>query len=219
MFRRFLPLLLLAAAPARADEQAWTALIAQGPVSGRLVTWLEVQPRFRFDPAEPTQLLLRPAIGAQLNSHTSLLFGYAYSETFPEGRPSAREHRLWQQLQTRLAGVQDRAVLVARTRLEERFSESRPDDGLRLRQMLRGQYWLGDAGWSVIGTSEVFVGLNSTSWGQRAGLDQWRNFIAVGVPLSKRLTLEAGYLNQWLPRPGADTANNVISLNLFVRIG
>jgi hypothetical protein len=39
------------------------------------------------------------------------------------------------------------------------------------------------------------------------------------VPLSKRVTLEAGYLNQWLIRPGQDRDNNVISVSLFYRLG
>ena len=141
------------------------------------------------------------------------------SEGYPENRPTVTEHRIWQQVQTRLAGTPNKAVLVSRTRLEERFVENQPDDGVRLRQMLRGQYWIGEGGWSLVGQSEVFIGLNSTSWGQQSGVDQWRNFIGVGVPLSKRFTLEAGYLNQWLVRPGADIDNNIISVSLFYRIG
>ena len=220
MFRRLLPLLLLATAvPARANDQAWLAFIAQGPVSGKLITWLEVQPRFSLDPARPTQLLLRPALGAQINPKTSFLFGYALQEGYPENRPTVTEHRIWQQLQTRLAGTPGKATLTSRTRLEERFVENQPDDGVRVRQMLRGQYWLVEGGWSLVGQSEVFIGLNSTSWGQQSGVDQWRNYIGVGVPLSKRFTLEAGYLNQWLLRPGADIDNNIISVSLFYRIG
>lgn len=219
MFRRLLPLLLLAATPAQANDLAWVSFIAQGPVSGKLITWLEVQPRFSLDPARPTQLLLRPALGVQINPKTTFLFGYLYQEGYPEDRPTVAEHRVWQQLQTRLAGTPNKAVLVSRTRLEERFVENQPDDGVRLRQMLRGQVWVSGGSWSVIGQSEAFFGLNSTDWGQPAGVDQWRNFIGVGVPLSKRFTLEAGYLNQWLIRPGADINNNVISVSLFYRIG
>ena len=219
MIRLFLPLLLLAATPARANDLAWVAFIAQGPVSGKLITWLEVQPRFSLDPARPNQLLLRPAVGAQINPKTSFLFGYVHAEAFPENRPSVTEHRIWQQLQTRLAGTPNKAVLVSRTRMEERFVEDQSDHGVRVRQMLRGQYWIGEGGWSLVGQSEVFIGLNSTSWGQQSGVDQWRNYIGVGVPLSKRFTLEAGYLNQWLMRPGADIDNNIISVSLFYRIG
>jgi len=67
--------------------------------------------------------------------------------------------------------------------------------------------------------SEAFVGLDSTRWGQRAGVEQVRNFIGLGKPLSDRLTLEAGYLNQRLIRPGPDASNHVLNINLFYRIG
>jgi hypothetical protein len=219
LFRTAVPLLLLAATPAAADEQAWVSLIAQGPVSGKLITWLEVQPRFSLNPAQPRALLLRPALGAQINDRTTFLFGYLNQENFPENRPSVREHRIWQQIQTRLAGTPGKAVLVSRTRMEERFVEGSEDHGLRLRQMLRGQLWSPDGKLSLVGTSEAFFGLNSTRWGQLAGVDQWRNFIGVGVPVSKHFTIEAGYLNQWLIRPTADISNNIISVSLFYRIG
>lgn len=215
---RFL-LMLLLAVPAAANDEAWVAGIAQGPVRGRLVTWLEVQPRFTLDPARASQMILRPALGIQLDPATSLLLGYAFVESYPEGRSHIREHRAWQQLQTRLAGTPNRAVLVSRTRLEQRFVEGQGDDAMRLRQFLRGQIWVGSRGLSVIGVSEAFIGLEATPWGQRSGLEQWRNFVGLGVPLSNRLTLEAGYLNQRLIRPGADASNHKLNINLFYRLG
>jgi len=216
---RFL-LLLLLATPALAEEQVWVAGIAQGPVSdkalgGRLVTWLEVQPRFA---GSADTLILRPALGVQLNPAVQLLLGYALVDTYPDAAPRRREHRIWQQALVRLAGTPGKAVLMSRTRLEQRFVEGQTDDAMRLRQFLRGQYWLSEK-WSVIGISEAFVGLESTAWGQRAGLEQMRNFIAVGHPLTDRLTLEAGYLNQRIVRPGPDASNHVLNINLFYRIG
>jgi hypothetical protein len=212
-------LLLAAAAPAHADDLVWTSAIAQGPISGKLITWLEVQPRFDIDPQRTAQVILRPAIGAQINPGTTVLFGYYYGETFPENRATVHEHRIWQQVQTRLAGTPNKAVLVSRTRLEQRFVVGNDDSAMRLRQFLRGQVWVGDDGLSLIGVSEAFFGLESTSWGQNAGVDQLRNFVGVGVPLSPRFTLEAGYLNQWLIRPGQDRNNNVLSISLFYRLG
>jgi hypothetical protein len=212
-------LLLLAAAPARADDQLWLQGVAQGPINGKLITWLEVQPRFSLDPLRTTQFFVRPAIGVQVNPGTSLLFGYMYAESYPEGRPAVQEHRIWQQALIRLAGTPKKAVLMSRTRLEERFVVGNDDSALRLRQFLRGQVWVGDDGWSLIAVSEAFFGFESTSWGQNAGFEQMRNFFGVGVPLSKRVTLEAGYLNQWLIRPGQDRDNNVISVSLFYRLG
>ena len=53
----------LATAPAQAEEYLWLQAVAQGPVSGRIVTWLEVQQRFS---ASTDVTLLRPAIGVTL---------------------------------------------------------------------------------------------------------------------------------------------------------
>lgn len=211
-------MMLLLAAPALADEQAWLAGIATGPVQGKLVTWLEVQPRLTDGAGRLGQTILRPAVGVQIDPATQLLLGYAFIESYPDGLPARREHRLWQQALVRLAGTPGKAVLVSRTRLEQRFPEGSDETGWRLRQFLRGQVWL-DERWSLIGISEAFVGLNRTEWGQPARLDQVRNFAGFGRPLSKRLTLEAGYLNQRIVRGGPDATNHVLNVNLFYRLG
>ena len=220
IMRSLVFMLLLAAAPSQAEEALWFAGIAQGPVKGKLVTWLEVQPRAA---GSADNLILRPALGVQLNPAVQLLAGYALIETYPDGAALRREHRAWQQALVRVAGLPGRAVLMSRTRLEQRFPEGTDEEGWRLRQFLRGQVWLGDnsdnRGWSLIGVSEAFVGLDSTRWGQRAGVEQLRTFIGVGKPLDARLTLEAGYLNQRLIRPGPDASNHVLNINLFYRIG
>lgn len=210
--------ILSLAVPAHADEQVWLAGIAQGPIKGKLITWIEVQPRFTDGGDRLGQTILRPAVGVQLNPAATLLLGYAFVESNPDGLPARREHRTWQQAQVRLAGTPGKAVLVSRTRLEQRFLEGADEDGWRLRQFLRGQYWLSEK-WSLIGVSEAFVGLDSTRWGQRSGLEQVRNFAAVGHAITPRITLEAGYLNQRLVRPGADGTNHVLNLNLFYRLG
>ncbi len=206
---------LLAACPAAADEALWMTAVAQGPVKGRLVTWLEVQPRLSDS---SNQFIIRPALGVQLNPRVQLLAGYQYQLTDPDSRDAVNEHRLWQQALVRLAGTPGKAVLISRSRLEQRFVVGESDDAMRFRQFLRGQVWL-DARWSLIGVSEVFVGLESTSWGQRSGPEQLRNFIGFGRALSPRLTLEGGYLNQRFVQPGQDRANDVVNIALFYRIG
>ncbi len=179
------------------------------------MTWLEVQPRFT---GSADNLILRPALGVQINPKVQLLLGYALIDTYPDAAARRREHRIWQQALVRLAGEPGKAMLLSRTRLEQRLVEGQSDDAMRLRQFLRGQYWF-DKKWSVIGVSEAFIGLESTAWGQRAGLEQVRSFAGVGHAFTDRLTLEAGYLNQRIVRSGPDTANHVLNLNLFYRIG
>lgn len=211
--------LLLAglATPALADDQVWLAGIVEGPIAGKLVTWVDVQARMTDGAGRLGQTIVRPSLGYAPRPGTSLLFGYGYFETDVTGRPTQREHRLWQQAQFRVIGTPGKAVLVSRTRLEQRFVEGADDTGWRLRQFTRGQYWVG-SGWSMIAFNETFVGLNRTDWGQNSSLNQLRNFGGVGKALTPELALEAGYLNQRLVRPGPDTTNHIASISLFYRL-
>jgi hypothetical protein len=220
MFRSPRPaglLLALAAfaVPAHAEEGLWLQAVAQGPVSGKLVTWLEVQQRYS---ASTDITILRPAIGVQLNPRVQLLAGYQYQLNDRQDRPDIREHRLWQQALIRLAGKPGKAVLFSRTRLEQRFIENQGDDTMRVRQFVRGQVWL-DERWSLIGTGEGFIGLEDTSWGQREGLEQTRLFAGAGYAITPRLTLEAGLQDQRLIREGPDRTNRTVNISLFYRIG
>lgn len=89
--------------------------------------------------------------------------------------------------------------------------------GWRLRQQLRATAPLSGKT-RAVGWTEAFISMDDTSWGQRSGLDQWRNFVGVSVPMSKAVSIEPGYLNQWVVRRGsADRVNHVASVSLFAR--
>lgn len=219
MLRSLLAVALAAAAtPARAnDTQIWLQATAQGPIKGRLVTWLEVQPRLTNDAGRLGQFFLRPALGWQFDG-AQVLVGYVYGRFDAPGRPLRTEHRLWQQLLVPLAGKPGQTQLISRTRLEQRLFEDSRDTGVRVRQWLRVQTPIAP-GWQAIATTEAFFNLNDTDVGQRVGFDQWRNFAGVGRRLTPRLTLEGGYLNQWVNGRPRDQVNHVISLSLMYRIG
>ena len=68
----------------------------------------------------------------------------------------------------------------------------------------------------AVAFTEGFFNLNSTQWGARDGVDQWRTFVGVGLPVAKRMRLEPGYLNQRVFRRGEDRTNHVLSATLFV---
>ena len=212
---RFL-LLAILATPALADEQVWLAGTVEGPISGKLITWTDVQARFYDGGSRLGQVVLRPSLGIALKPGDGLYLGYAYFETYPEGRAAQTEQRLWQQAQLRVLGTPGKAVLVSRTRLEQRFFSGQDETGWRLRQFTRGQVWVGK-GWSLIGFNEAFAGLNETP-AQPSGLSQLRNFVGAGKTLTPHLTLEAGYLNQRMIRPGADATNHIASISLFYRL-
>ena len=129
-FRTLLRIALIAAcgwsATARAQEQdlqQWTLLAATGKVSGDVVIWAEVQPRITDDVGRLGQLLIRPAIGYQIDRDVQFLAGYAYVRTDPLGRRATNEHRAWQQLIWPIAKGSAGLNVFARTRLEQRTVE------------------------------------------------------------------------------------------------
>jgi hypothetical protein len=196
--------MVFAHVPGQAEDYLWLQAVAQGPVSGKIVTWLEVQQRFS---ANTDVTILRPAIGVQINPRVQLLAGYQYQLNDREDLPDIREHRLWQQALIRLAGKPGKAVLVSRTRLEQRFVVDQPDDTMRVRQFFRGQVWL-DPRWSLIGAGEAFI-----------GLEQTRLFAGAAYALTPRLTLEGGLQDQRFLREGPDRTNRTVNISLFYRIG
>ena len=92
-------------------------------------------------------------------------------------------------------------LLISRTRLEQRMLEGRDDTGWRLRQFVRVQVPIARQGTvQAVAFTEGFFNLNSTSWGARDGVDQWRTFVGVGVPVAPRMRLEpVSYTHLTLP--------------------
>lgn len=188
-----------AAIAAEEDTQIWSQTVAQGPISGDVVYHAELQSRFGNDVSEVAQLLIRPAIGVRVNGRISVYQGYAYVRT-PQAMGETIEHRSFQQLNWSL-GQPGGVALSARTRLEQRWLSNGEDTGHRLRQMIRAAVPLQRGkGPALLGWSEGFFALNGTDWGARGGLDRVRTFAGVEVPVSGRITVEAGYLNQYVRR-------------------
>lgn len=194
-------------------------MLVQGSIKGDLLFWAEAQTRFTDGTSRLGQAIIRPAIGVRLAKDMSAHLGYAYVRTDPETGTATDEHRLWEQLIFPIARTKRGLYVWGRSRVEQRFVEGRRDTGWRLRQFVRAQMPIRPGG-KVAGVvfSEVFYALNSTDFGARAGFDQWRNFVGVSLPVGKGITVEPGYLNQTIFRPGRDRTNHVFSTTLFVRL-
>jgi hypothetical protein len=217
---RHLAAVLVAFAPvAHADDddfQTWQQVIAGTKLSNGAFGALEVQSRFTDDSSHLGQYLIRPSIGFTLFDQTVFSLGYAYVRTSPETGADTYENRPWQQLAFPIAAVKDTFTLSNRTRFEQRLRNDGDDVGLRLRQQIRLAVPLGSAGWQAIGWSEVFFNLNSTDWGVQSGLDRWRNFVGVNIPLRNGVVFEPGYLNQFVNRSAGDQIDHVLSATLNV---
>lgn len=214
-----LPALLLSflvARPAMAaqeDLQAWGAATATISATDKLVVWLETQGRFSEDASRLGQAMLRPALGLRLDATTTAFLGYAYVVTDPVGPGSSDEHRVWQQMSFQIAGDGKGVTLTGRSRFEQRFREGSDDVGLRFRQLLRLTAPLqGKA--RLVGWHESFIGVDDTVWGQRGGLDRMRNFAGVAYALSRNVSIEPGYMNEYVKLAAEDRMHHIASLTV-----
>lgn len=203
------------AAPAVAaedDANIWLAQTATVNLGKDAVLWLEAQERFTNDASRLGQFLLRPAIGYKLDPTTTAYIGYAYVMTDPVGPAKTNEHRIYQQLSFRLAGDGKGVTVTGRTRLEQRWLEEQGGTAWRLRQQVRLTAPLAGKARAVIWT-EPFIGFNQTRF-QRDGIGLWRNFAGLSAPVGKTLSLEPGYLNQYVVRGGRDRIDHTASVTL-----
>lgn len=161
------------------------------------------------------QSLLRLGVNFKLHENVMAHLGYGWIETFPYGDyPIAAngtfpEHRIYEQISFRQPVK--RWLFLHRFRVEQRWlGRVRPGTGdnreiegwtflHRFRYQFKSQFKL----WSknhqqfyAAAADEIFIGA-----GKNAGVnifDQNRLFLLMGYMINKRITLEAGYMNQTL---------------------
>ena len=217
--RRLLLLAALLATPAAAetveDGQIWVNVNATGSIKGRLLFYAELQPRF-FDGGDAIgQVIARPAIGWKISDKISVFQGYAHVAAPGQNN----EERAFQQISWSLGEVAG-GKLSSRTRFEQRWRSDGSDVGFRIRNLVRYTHPLGANRKGVAGliSFEPFVALNRTDWGGKGGFDQLRSNVALEIPLTGKTTIEAGYLNQFVNRPGGDyQMNHIAQLVLSLR--
>ncbi len=213
---------LLLAQPAHAvddDGAYWSTVSASGRIKpgGEASRWrYNVMGQWRnFDrgPGSDTYLL-RSGIGYDLNPRMSLWAGYDFFVNDPDGGPTRKENRYWQQFLWGAARW-DWGRLTLRTRLEERDLENSSDVGLRLRQLVELAVPVPSQDVTLLVSTEHFTNLDDTDYGALSGFDQLRSYLGVRMPMTERASLEAGYMNQLINRSGrADAVNHTATLHL-----
>ena len=217
-----LPALLFGLAPCPLaaqdhDFQQWTLLVAQGPIKDDLLVQAEIQPRLTNDASRLGQFQISPAVGYRLSKKASVFIGYMFVHTDPVDRPAFDENRIYQHIVFTLGKVGD-VTVTARTRMEARTVVGAEDLAWRFRQQVRAQMpFEEEKGPLLVVWSEAFLNLNDADWGPREGMDRWRNFVGVSVPVAKGVMLEPGYLNQAVFRPGEDRFDHIASMTMFYR--
>lgn len=177
--------------------------------------YFELQGRHRDGVSDIDQLLVRPAVGYDLTSRSSLWAGYGYTPSYLANGTALTgdvltENRAWQQYLWVGPGLG--STLQWRSRLEERAIEENDRLAWRFRQFWRltRQLHPGLGGLTFVAWDEVFVHLNDTTR-TVSGFDQNRVFVGLGVGPWQGARFEVGYVNQAVNGGrGADRRNHVL---------
>ena len=181
--------------------------------------WFDAQARYFDLGSGINQWLVRPAIGYEFRNSVKGWAGYARFRTRNRVGSVADENRYWQQIEWPAVDWNGGRVAM-RVRLEQRSISTGDDIGLVARFRANYVRPVGEKGdTSLVVAIEPFFDLRDTDWGGDDGLGQNRVSILLGRRLSDSVSIEAGYMNQYI---WADSGENRINhfgvLNFKVRL-
>lgn len=192
----------------KTDFQSWNLVTATFNLDSQK-KWLlygEVQPRVGDDVSRLERLLVRPALGYNINERLSAYMGYAWTPTFTNAaydHDFRNENRIWQQLLYKhsMWGLD----WQHRLRQEQRIIEDVSATSNRTRYLLRGSYALSENGsFGLTGYNEIFITENGTKKGPIGGFDRDRFFFGPYVK-SGPGRYEVGYLGEYARQFGNDS--------------
>lgn len=153
-------------------------------------------------------------VGKKLNKVVTVWLGYTFDPQYNHSTFRVREHRFRQQVNFDNFAVLGKVKLSGRVRLEERWREGQTGTAWRLRPQVKATVPI--AGKVTLSVSnEEFIDLNNSNFQTVEGFERMRNAIYVTVPLSKKISIDFGYLNQhsFVPN-GPDSSDNVLTAGL-----
>lgn len=178
-------------------------------------------------------ILLRPSIAYYFDNNHVASIGYAYIGTNGRNldeKTHRNESRIWEQFV--ISHKVGRIPLTHRFRLEQRFlgntsvGDVEGNDNLfsqRFRYFVRGivpfkKDSIFTQGIYLAAQNELFLNLQNKNKLNNSVYDQNRAFIAIGYRFSKKIDIEAGYLNQYSKvSKSSYTHNNVAQLVVYTR--
>lgn len=206
----------IASAHVRHHTKLWNTAIIQGSFSDQSRIRYYLQPELNLvdDKYKYQTSFLYAGLGYQITPDLTLwlMDGVLYIKRI-NGK-IRREDILRQQMNLTLI-KQDQLNLAMLARLEERKDMSESRWSIRWREQLKlrvpFQVWQGHA---LVVFDELFFNLNHPKWtNNNSLLQQNRFFIGIGNTLTPHLSLDVGYLNQYL-RNKNESMNNVLYLIL-----
>ena len=207
-------------AQARDDEQLWTTASATVKLADKWRLSQELTARFSDTRKGLYEIESNTLLGYRITDNVTLWAGYTHDPQYAGGAFTVLERRAREQVTIDNLAKIGRGKLSGRLRMEQRWRENIDGTGWRARPYLKYSLPLRKGGKAALVLShETFFNLNTTSFQQTEGLDRMRNLIAISTPVTKTMTLEAGYLNQYgFVRNGEDTSDHVASVSLSLSL-
>jgi Protein of unknown function (DUF2490) len=153
-------------------------------------------------------------VGKKLDKTVTVWGGYIFNPLYTNGTFRTREHRFRQQVNFDSFAKIGPVKVSGRIRTEQRWRENASGTGWRLRPQVKASApIIGKVNFNL--SHESFINLNTTSFQTQAGYERMRNAASVSWPLSKKIGVEVGYLNQLaIVRNGPDASDHVLTLGL-----
>lgn len=203
-----------ATAYAREDSQLWTGAAVNVKLGGKWRLNQEVVARFSDNRNGLYEIESNTLLGYAVTPTLTLAAGYTHDPQYAGGHFTVLERRAREQVTVDKLLTIGKGSVTGRLRAEQRWRDGLDGTGWRLRPFAR--YSLPIAGKAkLVLSNETFVNLNTTVFQRQSGFERMRNFAGISVPVSKKISVEAGYLNQYFfIRNGEDQSDHVASLIL-----
>ena len=210
------------------QNSGWLAFFNSTKFNKKWGLALDVQVRTADDWGYVRNTLFRPGLTYYLNDKSNVTAGYMLATTNNKFSPipnkqTLLEHRIWEQyiINHKISSV----FAMHRFRLEQRFIETNGDDifsqrlryFFRLIQPLQKKQDTFTEGVFLALQNETFFNIQNKDLLNKSLFDQNRAYLAAGYRFSKKMDIEAGYLNQASKGINCTTLNNVVQLAIYTR--
>jgi hypothetical protein len=207
-----------AAQAARSDSQLWTGATVNVKIDPHWRLSQEVIARFSDNRDGLYEIESNTLIGYVVAKGVTVWGGYTHDPLYAGGDFTVMERRAREQITVDSLGMLGKGKLSGRLRAEQRWRDNANGAGWRLRPYVKYALPVGGK-LSLNLSNETFVNLNTTTFQRKPGVDRMRNLVSLSAPLSKKLTGEAGYMNQYgFVRGGPDTVDHAAYFTLSLSL-
>ena len=180
------------------DEQAWIGSSVTVDLGGGFRVSDEIVARFGNTAKGLYEIENNLLLGYKLNKSITVWAGYTHDPLYSGGTFTRLEHRFREQVTFDNIGKVAGGQVSLRARTEQRWRDGLTGTGWRFRPYAKWTLPIANKGKTTLNIwHESFINLNKTGFQTASGYDRMRNNITVKFPLSKAVSLEAGYLNQY----------------------